>query len=107
MIRFLGLVFAAALLNIGLYVVLWVAAPLVSGLVCGYFMLSPRWGAIGGFLASVLSTTPLLLFLESLSSSGADILSIFMAAIILSVIGGLGGFIGGMIGLRTQKQVQG
>lgn len=105
MIRFLGLVFAAALLNLGLYVVLWVAAPLVSGFVCGYFMLSPRWGAIGGFLGSILSTTPLLLFLESISSSGADILSILIAAAILSVIGGLGGFIGGMIGLRTQKQV--
>ncbi|MFW9889287.1 MAG: hypothetical protein ACFFER_13960 [Candidatus Thorarchaeota archaeon] len=107
LIRFLGLVFAAALLNIGLYVILWVAAPLVSGVICGYFMLSPKWGAIGGFLGSVVATTPLLFFLESLSSSGADFVSIFIAAIILSLIGALGGFIGGMMGLRTQKQIQG
>jgi hypothetical protein len=107
LIRFLGLVFASALLNIGLYAVLWVAAPLISGVVCGYFMLNPRWGALGGFLGSTISITPLLFFLESLSSSGADILSIFIAALILSAIGALGGFIGGMMGLRTQKQIQG
>jgi hypothetical protein len=107
MIRFLGLVLAAALLNLGLYVVLWVSAPLVAGFVCGYFMLSPRWGVFGGFLGSVVSTTPLLYFLESLSSSGADTFSILIAAIILSVIGALGGFIGGMVGLRTQRQIQG
>jgi hypothetical protein len=95
------------MLNIGLYVVLWVAAPLIAGVVCGYFMLSPRWGAFGSFLGSILATTPLLFFLESLSSSGADFLSIFGAAIILSVIGALGGFIGGIIGLKTQRQMQG
>ncbi|MFX1260616.1 MAG: hypothetical protein ACFFAZ_00880 [Promethearchaeota archaeon] len=101
------MVFATALLNIGLYVVLWVAAPLVSGVVCGYFMLSPKCGAIGGFLGSVVATTPLLFFLESLSSSGADVLSIFIASIILSMIGALGGCIGGIMGLRTQKHTQG
>jgi hypothetical protein len=106
-IRFFGLVFAAALLNIGLYVVLWVAAPLISGVICGYLMRSPKWGALGGFIGSAIATTPLLFFLESLSSSGADILSILIAAIILSMIGTLGGFLGGMIGLRTQKQIQG
>jgi hypothetical protein len=104
-IRIIGLVLAAALLNLGLYVVLFVVAPLVSGLVCGYFMLNPRWGAFGGFLGSVVSSTPLLFFLESISSSGADMFSILIAALILSVIGAIGGFIGGMIGLRTQNRL--
>ncbi|MHA1925372.1 MAG: hypothetical protein ACXABV_05750 [Candidatus Thorarchaeota archaeon] len=104
-IRFIGLVLAAALLNVGLYIVLWVAAPLVSGLICGYFMLSPKWGSFGGFLGSVVGCTPLLFILESISAIGYDVFSIMLAALILSMIGALGGFIGGMIGLRTQNRV--
>ncbi|MHA2042937.1 MAG: hypothetical protein ACW975_13875 [Candidatus Thorarchaeota archaeon] len=106
LIRFLGLVLATALLNVGLYVVLWVAAPLVSGFICGYVMLSPKWGALGGLLGSVVSTTPLLFFLESIASSGADIYSILTAAIILSVIGALGGLSGGMSVIRFQNRMQ-
>jgi hypothetical protein len=106
LIRFWGLVLAAALLNVGLYIVLWVAAPLVSGFICGYFMLNPKWGALGGFLGSVVATTPLLFFLESIASSGADIYSILTAAIILSVIGALGGLIGGMSGIGFQNRMQ-
>jgi membrane associated rhomboid family serine protease len=106
MIRFIGLVLAAALLNVGLYVVLFVAAPLVSGLICGYLILSPRWGAFVGFLGSVAASIPLLFFLESLSSSGADVFSILIAALILSVIGAAGGFIGGVIGMKSRPNLQ-
>jgi hypothetical protein len=105
-IRFVGLILAAALLNLGLYFILFFVAPLVSGLICGYFMLSPRWGALGGFLGAFLPSTPLLFFLEAISGHGYDPFSIVFAAVILSVIGAVGGFLGGMIALRTQKQMQ-
>ncbi len=104
-IRFIGLVLAAALLNLGLYVVLFVAAPLVSGVVCGYFMLNPKWGALGGFLSSFISSIPLLFLLESLSPIAYDVISILIAAILLSAIGALGGLIGGMIGIRTHDRM--
>lgn len=100
------MVLAAALLNVGLYVVLWIAAPLISGIICGYFMLSPKSGAFGGFLGAAGASTPLLFFLESITAYGYDIFSILIAAGILSVIGGVGGFIGGMIGSRIQNLVQ-
>jgi hypothetical protein len=102
MIRILGLVLAAALLNVGLYLVLYVLAPLVAGMVCGFFLLSPKWGTFVGFMGSACSNIPFLIWLESISPTGADMLSIIIAAMILSAIGAVGGFIGGMIGARTR-----
>lgn len=106
MFRFLGLVLAAALLNVGLYVVIFVLAPLIAGIVCGFFLLSPKWGTLGGFLGSACANIPFLIWLESISPTGADMLSIIIAAMILSAIGAVGGFIGGIIGAKSWNRGQ-
>jgi hypothetical protein len=106
MYRFLGLVLATALLNVGLYVVIFVLAPLFAGMVCGFFLVSPKWGTLGGFLGSACANIPFLIWLESISSTGADMLSIILAAMILSAIGAVGGLIGGMIGVKSRNRGQ-
>ena len=100
------MVIATALLNVGLYNVLFVLAPLAAGIVCGFFIFSPKLGTFGGFLGSAVAYIPFLIVLESIESSGADFLSLIVAAMILSMIGAVGGFIGGIMGAKSRKRVQ-
>jgi ABC-type polysaccharide/polyol phosphate export permease len=75
-------------------------------MVCGFFLVSPKWGTLGGFLGSACANIPFLIWLESISSTGADMLSIILAAMILSAIGAVGGLIGGMIGVKSRNRGQ-
>ncbi|MHA1928754.1 MAG: DUF5518 domain-containing protein [Candidatus Thorarchaeota archaeon] len=119
--RFYSMVLAVILLNIGLYFILAVFAPLVSGLICGYFLKSKTKGAIGGFLGGLLAFIPMELIsaqatFEFYVSEGlytvAEIQAnlpflyamLIVAAIILASFGTIGGYIGGILGKRTMTQ---
>ena len=112
------MVLAVILLNIGLYFILAIFAPLVSGLICGYFLKSKSNGAIGGFLGGILAFLPMELIsaqatFEFYVSEGlytmAEIQAnlpyfytlLIIAAIILASFGLIGGFVGGILGKRS------
>jgi hypothetical protein len=87
-------IFAAGiLLNLGLFFVLVLIAPLVVGIVCGYVLGSKRNGIITGTLSAVFSYS--LIFIGT--GFATDIPVFGTAVLIMSLIGGAGGFIGALI----------
>ncbi|MFW9845757.1 MAG: hypothetical protein ACFFD6_03330 [Candidatus Thorarchaeota archaeon] len=106
LVRFIGITLAATLLNVGLYIVMYISAPLFAGFVCGFFLLNSKWGAAGGFLGAFLAYLPFLMILESIASTGADFLSILLAVLLLSLIGLIGGALGGIAGIRYKQSAQ-
>jgi hypothetical protein len=94
-IRFLAAIIAVAFLNVGLYFLLYVLAPLISGLICGLIMREEKKGFLVGYIGSILAYFPLFVFLEAISpSTSSDLLVTFLAAGIISFLGGIGGFLG-------------
>ena len=100
----LGIIVAVALLNAGLYIVLYVLAPLVAGLTGGYLLGRPWRGLLVGLVGSLVSYTPLLAVLESLQGTASDPFVLIQAALILSAIGATGGLVGGVIRLRLRTE---
>lgn len=115
--RLLGLIIAAAFLNIGLFFILWIFAPIVSGIVCGYFLRMKKNGAIVGFLGGLLAYVPMQLIsaqasFDSYIADGiftpAEILAnlpflytiLIVGAVMLACFGLIGGYIGGSLGKR-------
>ncbi|MHA1577456.1 MAG: DUF5518 domain-containing protein [Candidatus Thorarchaeota archaeon] len=118
--RIIGLILAAAFLNLGLYFILWIFAPIVSGLVCGYFLRSKKNGALVGFLGGLIAYVPMQLIaapasFDSYIADGtftpAELLAnlpwlyvlLIIGAIILACGGLFGGYIGGSIGKRIMN----
>lgn len=94
---------AGALLNIGLYFLLFFFAALVAGIVCGFFLLNLQKGTLSGFLAALIAFLPFFILLEIMFPQGADTLSIIGASLILSMLGAPGGAIGSVLGQRVLK----
>ena len=88
--RALALFAAGILLNIGLFFVLALFAPLVVGIACGYILGHKRNGILTGFLSAVFSYS--LMFI--VAAFGTNFLDLVGAVLIMSFIGGAGGFIG-------------
>ncbi|MFX1266023.1 MAG: hypothetical protein ACFFH0_11625 [Promethearchaeota archaeon] len=100
LVHILGIVAAVALLNAGLYIVLYVLAPLVAGIIGGYLLGKPWGGLIVGLVGSMITYTPLLAFLDSFQGTASDPLVLLQAALILSVMGAAGGLVGGVLRSR-------
>ncbi|UCH04648.1 MAG: hypothetical protein JSW05_00355 [Candidatus Thorarchaeota archaeon] len=100
LVQILGIVAAVALLNVGLYVVLYILAPLVAGIIGGYLLEKPWRGLAVGLVGSTVTYTPLLAFLDSFQGTASDPLVLLQAALILSVIGAVGGLFGGVLRSR-------
>jgi hypothetical protein len=94
-------IIAGALLNIGFYFLLFIFAPIIAGIASGFLLLNPKEGSIGGFMASIVAYIPLFTILELLFPRGDTILAILGAAILLAVVGSVGGAVGGFLSKRT------
>ncbi|MFW9907950.1 MAG: hypothetical protein ACFFEF_05190 [Candidatus Thorarchaeota archaeon] len=114
-----GIVIAAALLNVGLYFLLYIFTPFVSGIIIGYLIKKSKEGALASFAGSLVSFLPMLLLIapaiiDSLVSSGqatlAEIyenlswfyLQLVVSGLILSAVGFFGGYVGGLLGKRIR-----
>jgi membrane associated rhomboid family serine protease len=100
LVHILGTIAAVALLNAGLYIVLYVLAPLVAGIIGGYLLGRPGRGLIVGLVGSMVTYTPLLAVLDSFQATASDPLVLLQAALILSAVGAAGGFVGGLLRSR-------
>lgn len=89
-----------ALLNAGLYVVLFVLAPFVAGAIGGYLASRVGTGTLVGLLGALLVYPLLIGFLDVLQRSMSDPLVILQAVFILSLVGAFGGAIGGTVASR-------
>ncbi len=89
-----------ALLNAGLYIVLFVLAPFVAGAIGGYLVSRVGRGTLVGLLGALLVYPLLIGFLDFLQGSMSDPLAILQAAFILSSVGAFGGAMGGTIASR-------
>ncbi|MCK5151996.1 MAG: DUF5518 domain-containing protein [Candidatus Thorarchaeota archaeon] len=113
--RIVALIVAAAMLNVGLYFLLDIFTPLVSGMIVGFLVSRPKEGALFSFLGSLFSFLPMLLvavpaYIDNQISIGQILASeltvmlpwiytlFVISGLILSLIGLVGGFIGGYLG---------
>lgn len=103
---------AGAMLNIGLYFMLFFFTPLLSGLVVGFLLRETRKGAVGGFISSFVAFTPFLLYLSQgllALNPTSDLVSFYLAimayVLLLSLAGLITGALGGAIGRRATSNV--
>ena len=100
--RVILLVLAALLLNVGLFIVLVIFAPLVSGLVVGYLIGESKTGTTVGFIGALFSYSAIMQVTEYLTGFPTDPLIILSSVLLMGVIGALGGLLGGWIRKRSQ-----
>ena len=118
--RVVALIIAAAMLNVGLYFLLYIFTPLVSGVIVGILVARRKEGALFSFLGSLFSFLPMLLvtapaLIDTMISSGQILASelsailpwiytqLVISALILSSIGLVRGFIGGYVGRQLLR----
>lgn len=94
--RTFGIIAAGILLNFGLFFLFALFAPLIVGIVCGYILGQKRNGILAGILSAVFSYS--LMF--SVSVVGYDIFSLITAVLIMSFLGGIGGYMGALLRKR-------
>jgi hypothetical protein len=109
-LQFIAIVAAGAMLNIGLYFVLFFFTPLLSGLVVGFVLRKLRNGAVAGFISSFAAFTPFLLYLSQgllVLNPTSDLVSFYLAVMtyvfLLSLAGSVCGVLGGAIGRRASS----
>jgi hypothetical protein len=104
LVRVFAMMVAGILLNLGLFFVLALFAPLVVGIILGY-ILGHKWnGMITSFLGAVVAY--LVIFV--VTGFGTDLAVLTTAVILMALIGGLGGFLGAIMYHRmnsTRPQV--
>ncbi|UCE10540.1 MAG: hypothetical protein JSW61_01035 [Candidatus Thorarchaeota archaeon] len=108
---------ATALLNAGLFFLLFIFTSLVAGLIMGYFLREARLSALISFLGAMGTFVPLqLLFSQSLMQYLVDtglysmdqILAalplFYMLLLISAVLLSVGGLLGGYLGTKIARQ---
>jgi hypothetical protein len=95
-------ILTAVLLNIGLFFILTFFAPLVAGLVVGFFLERTKIGTLAGFLGAFFSYSGILFVTEYLTGFSTDFLTLVSAVILMGLIGALGGFLGALIRNRSK-----
>jgi hypothetical protein len=93
--RFLMITGAAFLLNLGLFIILFVFTPLAAGLIAGYLLRSKWDGWISGMLGSTIAFAALFLATEAILGFSGDPLIVVSAVILMGGLGALGGLVGG------------
>ncbi len=110
----MGLIVATALLNVGLFFMLYFLAPILAGLVCGYLVQRRRASAGAAFLGALVVYVPLNFLLadsiaQYLVESGVatmeelqGMLPVFyadlvVAGLVMSLLGALGGLLGALL----------
>ncbi|MFX1481874.1 MAG: hypothetical protein ACFFCP_01650 [Promethearchaeota archaeon] len=97
-----AMILVGVLLNVGLFFILAILAPLVSGLVVGFFLGQPQKGTVVGFLGAAISYTLILWVTESLTGYNTELTLLFSAVLLMSLFGSFGGFLGSVIRTRTK-----
>lgn len=100
--RFILLILAAVLLNVGLFFILAFFAPLVAGLVVGFFLGKSKTGSLAGFLSAFFSYSGILFLTEYLTGFSSDVLILVSAVVLMGLIGALGGLLGAIIRNRSK-----
>ena len=93
-VRFVGLTIACALLNVGLYFLMWIVTPVIAGMVSGYLIDHRVRSAFSGAAGAVIAYVPLFLYIEAVTSFEANIITTLAAAGIMALVGAIGGLIG-------------
>lgn len=91
--RTFAIIAAGILLNLGLFFILALFAPLVVGMVCGYILGHKRNGILAGFLSAVFAYS--LIFI--VTGFATDIPVFVSALLIMSFLGAVGGYIGALV----------
>jgi len=114
----IGIIFAGALFNLGLYFILFFLAPIVSGAVVGYLIPNLRRALLGSFLSGIISYLPLQLltaptYIQYLIDEGVysaseieqHIASIYFQLITSSVLLASLCSIGGYLGFALRRKI--
>ncbi|MGY5863116.1 MAG: hypothetical protein RTV41_00785 [Candidatus Thorarchaeota archaeon] len=96
------MILTAVLLNIGLFFILAFFAPLVAGLVVGFFLERKDIGTLAGFLGAVFSYSGILFVTEYLTGFSTDFLTLIAAVFLMGLFGALGGVLGVFIRSRSK-----
>ena len=92
-VRTFAITAAGILLNLGLFFILVIGAPLVVGVVCGYILGNRK----NGLIASVLSSIVAYALIFTVTGYATDIPAFATAILIMCVIGAVGAIIGAYI----------
>jgi hypothetical protein len=96
---------AAFLLNLGLFIVLFVITPLASGFVAGYLLQNSRDGWTSGLVGSTLAFSSLFLATEAIIGFSSQAFIVIAAVLLMASLGALGGLLGGYLSSRTKKSL--
>jgi hypothetical protein len=91
--RTFAIMAAGILLNLGLFFILVIGAPLVVGVVCGYIVGDRK----NGIIASVLSSIIAYALIFTVTGYATDIPAFVTAILIMCVIGAVGAIVGAYV----------
>ena len=100
--RMLLLILVAILLNTGLFFLLNVLAPLLSGCIVGFLASKMRDGMAATFIGTILSYSIIFIVSEWFLGFPSTPFDIATAVLIMGVIGAFGGLIGANVFSRTR-----
>lgn len=103
-IKFIAMIGALILLNLGLFFLLFYFTPIFTGLVGGFFLASRKNGSIISFISAITAYIPLFTITQIIIGDSVDLISLLLAASIMGFLSLVGGFIGGIIGERSFHQ---
>ncbi|NWF96582.1 MAG: hypothetical protein HXY34_10625 [Candidatus Thorarchaeota archaeon] len=92
--RAAALTVAAALLDVGLFNVLFVLAPVASGLIAGLLLGEKRYAVAASFLGGLIAYLPLFLWVNIAAGSTIYLPTMAAASLIMAVISGIFGLVG-------------
>ncbi len=98
--KFISITFAGFLLNLGLFIILFIFTPIAAGLVVGYLLRDTRDGLLSGLVAGTTSFAALFVTTEAILGFTGEPTFVIVAVILMGVIGAIGGLIGGFAASR-------
>ena len=101
-VRIILMILATVMLNLGLFFILAFFAPLVAGLIVGFFLEKSYIGSLAGFIGAAVSYSVILLITEYLIGFTTDPLTLVFAVILMALIGAFGGLLGAVIRSRSK-----
>jgi hypothetical protein len=99
-VRVFALTAAGILLNFGMFFVLSVFAPLLIGLLSGFFFTRYQKGILTGSVSALISYT--IIFVAT-SVATMNVIAIVTAVLIMAVLGGIGGASGVYLHSKTAR----
>jgi hypothetical protein len=103
MARLLALIAACALLNVGLYLILWFLTPFVAGIIVGYLLVKKLDAIAASALGTLLAYLPLFIYTSGLDGLQVNLLATGVATLLMATIAVVGGIIGNTIQKRAAR----